>query len=111
LDDLARVDIGIRDGDQRSKVKDQIDIAHRIMNGRLVAKVAEHDVDPAEYVRGRKPQQPGVAPGCVADECANAGALGDQSLSEMAANEAAGTGDQHTPAAQHPGTGSHNMLP
>ena len=76
-------------------MEDDLAPSHRAGHGFRIGEVAPEDLDLLCDIRLRALEPSVVAAGVVADECAHVRAGPGESLSQMAADEAAGPGDEH----------------
>ena len=94
VDERGRRDIRVRDRDQRREVEHDLDPLGRALDDPRVPDVAERQLDTVSDIRGRLVQPAGRAARRVQAERADVGALANQALDEVAADEAVGPGDQ-----------------
>src|SRR5262249_36489837 len=87
-----RRDVRVGDTDERREVEDNLLLRHRVAHGIPIRDVAEANIDGLARRRGVEPA--GGAEGVVADEHADLGAILDEPLDEVAADEAAAAGDE-----------------
>ena len=98
-DELPRVEVRVRDRDERAQVQDHVLARDRAHERLGVDQVAAEDVDLGEDLGGRVLEPPVVAARRVADECAHRRAGSHERFDKVAADEAAGARDEH-PAAR-----------
>ena len=93
--ELPGMPVGVGNRDQRAQMEDDLAPGHRAGHGFRIGEVAPEDLDFLCDIRLRALEPSVVATGVVADECAHARAGPGESLGQMAADEAAGPGDEH----------------
>ena len=82
-------------------MEDDLDVlGDGLRDERGVADVAEPDVERARVVGGTRRRASRRAAGVVEAERADVGALGDEALDQVAADEPVGAGDEHRDVAQ-----------